>query len=178
MRRETNSESHCAGLEATLSHSDHGGHTVSAIQIDSILDAIRENLRWARCESLPHPRRLLVACRRYKNIEKSLTEIRFTREAQLRSMGQCHPPSKQLPQPGTWRKELQHKCKGGAVKSFDNQGRLLNETTTRYTSDGRVISTSTTYYSPTGRVTSQIISVRDKDGKVNTTNVLGGKLLP
>lgn len=64
------------------------------------------------------------------------------------------------------------------MKNYDNHGRLQSETSTSYTSDSRVVTTNTTYYSPTGRVSSQFISIRDKDGKVATTNILNGKLLP
>lgn len=64
------------------------------------------------------------------------------------------------------------------MKSFDNQGRLSNEMTTSYTSDGRVVSTNTVYDTNTGRALSQHISVRERDGNVKTTDVIGGKLLP
>jgi CHASE2 domain-containing sensor protein len=70
---------------------------------------------------------------------------------------------------------------GGGVnmKGYDNQGRLLNEMNTSVTSDGKVINTNTTYNTVNGQPTFQNISVRDtKTGKVTTTNVINGKILP
>ena len=65
------------------------------------------------------------------------------------------------------------------MKGYDNQGRLLNEMNTSVTSDGKVINTNTTYNTVNGQPTFQNISVRDtKTGKVTTTNVINGKILP
>jgi hypothetical protein len=49
---------------------------------------------------------------------------------------------------------------------------------TAITSDGKTVTTNTTYNGDNGRPISQNISVRDKQGKVTTTNVINGKLLP
>ena len=44
------------------------------------------------------------------------------------------------------------------------------------TQDGTVINTNTLYND--GRPVTQNISIRDNQGKVRTTNVIGGKILP
>jgi hypothetical protein len=53
---------------------------------------------------------------------------------------------------------------------------VVGEINTSYTSDGKVITTNTAYYN--GRPVAQTISVRDSQGRVETTNILGGKVLP
>jgi hypothetical protein len=62
------------------------------------------------------------------------------------------------------------------MQSFDNKGNLVSEINTSYTSDGKVITTNTMYSN--GRPVAQNISVRDSQGHVETTNILGGKILP
>jgi hypothetical protein len=47
---------------------------------------------------------------------------------------------------------------------------------TSITQDGTVINTNTLYNN--GRTVTQNISIRDNQGKVRTTNVIGGKILP
>jgi hypothetical protein len=59
----------------------------------------------------------------------------------------------------------------------DNQGKLIGKINNSFTQDGRRIITNT-LYDPQGNPTFQNISVRDNEGKVHTTTVLGGKLLP
>jgi hypothetical protein len=44
------------------------------------------------------------------------------------------------------------------------------------TQDGIVVNTNTLYND--GRPVTQNISIRDNQGKVRTTNVIGGKILP
>lgn len=58
----------------------------------------------------------------------------------------------------------------------DNNGNVVGEINTSYTSDGKVITTNTTYYN--GKPVAQNISVRDSQGHVQTTNILGAKILP
>lgn len=58
----------------------------------------------------------------------------------------------------------------------DNQGNIIGEVNTSRASDGKIITTQTSYLN--GRVTSQNVTVRDSQGRVETTNVLGGKILP
>ena len=58
----------------------------------------------------------------------------------------------------------------------DNQGNVVGEINTSYTSDGKVITTNTMYYN--GKPVAQNISVRDTQGRVETTNILGAKILP
>jgi hypothetical protein len=64
------------------------------------------------------------------------------------------------------------------MKSFDKNGKLVNELTSAVTSDGKVVNVNTVYDTYSGRPTFQNISVRERDGKVNTENILNGKLLP
>jgi len=64
------------------------------------------------------------------------------------------------------------------MKTYDNHGWLINEMNTAVNNDGKIISTNTTYSGDNGRPVYQNISVRDKSGKVTTTNVINGKLLP
>jgi hypothetical protein len=62
------------------------------------------------------------------------------------------------------------------MQIHDNEGRLIGEFTTAYTNTGQVVITNTTYVH--GRPVFQTISVRDNQGQVRTTNVIGGKILP
>jgi len=62
------------------------------------------------------------------------------------------------------------------MKSYDNSGKLCGEINHSRTADGKSITTNTTYYN--GRPTSQNISVVESNGRVTTTNVINGKLLP
>jgi hypothetical protein len=64
------------------------------------------------------------------------------------------------------------------MKTYDNNGKLLNELTTAITKDGKAINVSTTYDTYSGRPAFQNISVRDTDGKVTVENIINGKLLP
>jgi len=65
------------------------------------------------------------------------------------------------------------------MKSYDNNGKLVAEINQFRTGDGKSITTNTTYNTYNGRVASQSVSVQDSNtGKVTTTNVIGGKLLP
>jgi hypothetical protein len=58
----------------------------------------------------------------------------------------------------------------------NNNGEVVGEMNTSITQDGTVINTNTLYND--GRCVSQNISIRDSQGKVRTTNVIGGKILP
>jgi hypothetical protein len=58
----------------------------------------------------------------------------------------------------------------------NNQGELIGEINTAFTGTGEVITTNTIYHR--GNTAVQNISVRDDQGKVRTTNVIGGKILP
>ena len=60
--------------------------------------------------------------------------------------------------------------------SRNNQGEVTGEINTSFTDKGEKIVTNTIYND--GRPVAQNISVRDNEGKVHTTNVLGGKILP
>ena len=63
------------------------------------------------------------------------------------------------------------------MKTYDNHGKLVGEINHFRTNDGKSVTTNTTYNN--GRPISQNVSVQDsKTGKVSTTNVIGGKLLP
>ena len=58
----------------------------------------------------------------------------------------------------------------------NNRGELVGEINTAFTGTGEVIVTNTTY--DRGNPVFQTISVRDNQGKVRTTNVIRGKILP
>ena len=58
----------------------------------------------------------------------------------------------------------------------NNKGEVVNEINVLITQDGTVIRTNTMYGN--GRPLVQNISVRDSQGTVRTTNVIGGKILP
>ena len=60
--------------------------------------------------------------------------------------------------------------------SRDNQGEVVGEINNSFTDKGEKIVTNTMYHN--GRPVAQNISVRDNEGRVQTTNVIGGKLLP
>ena len=60
--------------------------------------------------------------------------------------------------------------------SRNNNGEIVSEMNTTITQEGTVIRTNTMYNN--GRPVAQNISVRDNEGKVHTTNVIGGKILP
>jgi hypothetical protein len=65
-----------------------------------------------------------------------------------------------------------------SMKTFDNSGRLVAEINRFRTIDGKAITTNTTYDTNSGRPVNQNISVQQPNGKVTTTNVINGKLLP
>ena len=62
------------------------------------------------------------------------------------------------------------------MKSFNNQGELTGEINSGFTDKGELITTNTIYHR--GNPIMQNISIRDNEGKVHTTNVIGGKILP
>jgi len=64
------------------------------------------------------------------------------------------------------------------MKTFDNSGRLVSEINRFRTGDGKAITTNTMYDTNSGRPVNQNISVFETNGKVTTTNVINGKLLP
>jgi hypothetical protein len=64
------------------------------------------------------------------------------------------------------------------MKSYDNNGKLVGEITRLRTADGQTVTTNTMYDTNSGRPVNQNISVQESNGKVSTTNVINGKLLP
>ena len=58
----------------------------------------------------------------------------------------------------------------------NNKGEVIGEMNMSITQDGTVINTNTLYND--GRPVTQNISTRDIQGKIRTTNVIGGKILP
>jgi hypothetical protein len=58
----------------------------------------------------------------------------------------------------------------------NNKGKVVGEMNMSITQDGTVINTNTLYSDE--RPVTQNISIRDNQGKVRTTNVIGGKILP
>jgi hypothetical protein len=65
-----------------------------------------------------------------------------------------------------------------SMKTFDNSGRLVAEINHFRTADGKSVTTNTMYDTNGGRTVNQNISVFETNGKVTTTNVINGKLLP
>jgi hypothetical protein len=57
-----------------------------------------------------------------------------------------------------------------------NHGELIGEINSGFTDKGEGVTTNTIY--DRGNPVSQHISVRDNQGNVRTTNVIGGKILP
>ena len=64
------------------------------------------------------------------------------------------------------------------MKTYDNNGKLVGEINHSRTADGTSITSVTSYNTYNGRPLSQNITVREPNGKVTTTNVINGKLLP
>jgi hypothetical protein len=62
------------------------------------------------------------------------------------------------------------------VKSFNNQGELTGEISTGLTDKGDRITTNTMY--DRGSPVMQNITIRRSDGTVETTNIIGRKILP
>jgi hypothetical protein len=58
----------------------------------------------------------------------------------------------------------------------NNDGEIIGEMSTIFTREGTVIRTSTTHSS--GCPIVQNVTLRDPQGNVRTTNVIGGKILP
>ena len=58
----------------------------------------------------------------------------------------------------------------------NNRGELIGEINTSFTDKGDRVTTNTLY--DRGNPVIQNISVRDNQGNVRTTNVMGGKILP
>ena len=58
----------------------------------------------------------------------------------------------------------------------NNDGEIIGEMNTIFTQDGSVIRTNTTHSD--GCPVIQNITVRDNQGNVRTTNVIGGKIFP
>ena len=58
----------------------------------------------------------------------------------------------------------------------NNDGEVAGEMNVSITQEGTVIRTNTMYQN--GRPVTQNISIRDTQGGVRTTNVIGGKILP
>jgi hypothetical protein len=64
------------------------------------------------------------------------------------------------------------------MKSYDNSGKLVSETNHFRTSDGKAITINPQYNTYNGHPVNQNITVCEQNGKVSSTNVLNGKLLP
>ena len=62
------------------------------------------------------------------------------------------------------------------MKAFNNQGELTGEISTGLTDNGDRITTSTLY--DRGNPVMQNIAIRRGDGTVETTNIIGRKILP
>ena len=62
------------------------------------------------------------------------------------------------------------------MKTYDNNGELIGEMSTIFTQEGTVIRTNTTHSN--GCPVIQNVTVRDTEGNIRTTNVIGGKILP
>ena len=62
------------------------------------------------------------------------------------------------------------------MQTRNNQGEVIGEINTGFTDNGDRIITNTIY--DRGNPVIQNISVRDNQGNVRTTNVIGGKILP
>ena len=62
------------------------------------------------------------------------------------------------------------------MQTRDNKGEVVGEINTIFTDKGEKIVTNTLYNR--GNPVFQHVSVRDNEGKVRTTNVIGGKILP
>ena len=58
----------------------------------------------------------------------------------------------------------------------NNRGEVIGEINSSFTDKGDRITTNTIY--DRGNPVIQHIAVRDNEGKVRTTNVIGGKILP
>jgi protein subunit release factor A len=58
----------------------------------------------------------------------------------------------------------------------NNNGEVIGEMDTIFTQEGSVVRTNTTHSS--GCPVVQNVTVRDTQGNVHTTNVIGGKILP
>jgi len=58
----------------------------------------------------------------------------------------------------------------------NNDGEIVGEMNVSITQEGTVIRTNTMYQN--GRPVTQNISVRNSQGSVRTTNVIGGQILP
>ena len=62
------------------------------------------------------------------------------------------------------------------MKAFNNQGELTGEISTGLTDNGDRITTNTLY--DRGNTVIQNLTVRDNHGNVQTTNIIGRKILP
>jgi len=62
------------------------------------------------------------------------------------------------------------------MKVLNNRGELTGEINTGLTDNGDRITTNTLY--DRGNPVMQNITVRDNQGSVRTTNIIGGKILP
>jgi hypothetical protein len=58
----------------------------------------------------------------------------------------------------------------------NNNGEIVGEMNVSITQEGTVIRTNTMYQN--GHPVAQNISIRDSQGSVRTTNIIGGKILP
>jgi hypothetical protein len=58
----------------------------------------------------------------------------------------------------------------------NNKGEVVGEMNRSVMQDGTVVNTNTLYND--GQPVTQNVSIRDNQGKIRTTNVIGGKILP
>lgn len=64
------------------------------------------------------------------------------------------------------------------MRTYDNNGKLVGEINRFRTADGKSITTNTVCDTNSGSPVNQNISIQESNGKVSTTNVINGKLLP
>jgi len=58
----------------------------------------------------------------------------------------------------------------------NNNGEVIGEMTTIFTQEGSVVRTNTTHSG--GCPVVQNVTVRDNQGNIRTTNIIGGRILP
>jgi hypothetical protein len=62
------------------------------------------------------------------------------------------------------------------MKTFDNQGELIGEISTGVTDNGDRITSNTIF--DRGNPVTQNVTIRHSDGTMQTTNIIGRKILP
>ena len=64
------------------------------------------------------------------------------------------------------------------MKTFDNSGKLVSEINHFRTAVGKSVTTNTIFNTHNSQSANQNITVFERNGKVTSTNVINGKLLP